>query len=280
MNRATVDGVVLEYADCGTGQPVVLMHAGLCATWFEPLMREPALAGHRLIRYHRAGYAGSSHLWGEVTIADHARHCRGLLDHLGIERAHVVGHSSSADMALQLAVDSPGTIASLTLMEPALMGVPSRAAWGQAVAAPAVERYRAGDRPGAVHLWMRGVAGADYQQSLERMLPRGFAQAVADAPTFFEQELPAVQKWSFGADDARTIDHPVLAVIGGRSPEVSPVWEERQALLLEWFPHAEPFVLDGATHMLHLQNPRGMAEALAAFVAKSPGARRPERRPR
>ena len=90
---------------------------------------------------------------------------------------------------------------------------------------------------------------------------------MADAPTFFEQELPAVQKWAFGADDARTIDHPVLAVIGGRSPEVSPVWEERQALLLEWFPHAEPFVLDGATHMLHLQNPRGMAEAIAAFVA-------------
>ena len=41
------------------------------------------------------------------------------------------------------------------------------------------------------------------------MLPNGFAQAVADAPTFFEQELPAVQKWAFGADDARSIDHPV-----------------------------------------------------------------------
>jgi 3-oxoadipate enol-lactonase len=267
MNRATVDDIELEYSDCGTGEPLVLIHAGLCAAWFEPFMQEPAIAGYRRIRYHRAGYAGSSKVWGEVSIADQARHCRGLLDHLGIERAHVVGHSSSADMALQLALDAPDAVASLTLMEPALMPVPSRASWGRSVAVPAVERYRAGDRAGAVHMWMRGVAGDDYQESLERMLPRGFAQAVADAPTFFEQELPAVQTWPFGADDAGRIHQPVLAVIGGRSSEVSPVWEERQALVLQWLPHAQPFVLEGATHMLHLQNPRGMAEALAAFVA-------------
>jgi pimeloyl-ACP methyl ester carboxylesterase len=266
MQRATVDGIELEYEERGSGEPVVLIHAGLCAAWFAPLVDEPALAGNRLIRYHRAGYAGSSHPWGEVTIADHARHCRGLLDHLGIERAHMVGHSSSADIALQLALDAPDSVASLTLMEPALMPVPSRAKWGEAVAVPAIERYRAGDRPGAVHLWMRGVAGADYQEAFERSLPHAFAQAVADAPTFFEQELPAVQTWSFGEQDARRIRQPALAVIGGRSHEVSPVWEERQALLLDWLPHAEPFVLDGATHMLHLQNPRGMAEALAAFV--------------
>jgi 3-oxoadipate enol-lactonase len=268
MQRATIDGVELEYTDHGDGEPVVLMHAGLCADWFEPLVREPALAGLRLIRYHRAGYAGSSHPWGEVSIGDHARHCRGLLDHLGIERAHLVGHSSSADMALQMALDAPDRVASLTLMEPALMPVPSRAAWGRSVAVPAVEAYRAGDRATAVDLWMRGVAGEGWREPMDRALPGAFEQAVADAPTFFEQELPAVQTWPFGEDDARRIAHRALAVIGGRSPEVSSVWEERQALLLSWLANAEPFVLDGATHLLHVQNPRGMAEALAAFVSR------------
>jgi 3-oxoadipate enol-lactonase len=267
MLRANIDDVELEYSDRGSGEPVVLIHAGLCAAWFEPLMDEPALAGHRLIRYHRAGYAGSSRPWGELSIEDNARHCRGLLDHLGIERAHLVGHSSSADMALQLAVDAPGKVASLTLMEPAIMGVPSRAAWGKAVAVPAVEAYRAGDRAAAVDLWMSGVAGDGWREPMERVLPGAFEQAVADAPTFFEQELPAVQSWAFGEDDARRITQPALAVIGERSPEVSPVWEERQALLLTWLTNAEPFVLDGATHLLHIQNPRGMAEALAAFVS-------------
>jgi pimeloyl-ACP methyl ester carboxylesterase len=268
MLRATIGDIELEYEDRGSGEPIVLMHAGLCAEWFEPLVHEPALAPYRLIRYHRAGYAGSSHPWGELSISDNARHCRGLLDHLGIERAHLVGHSSSADVALQVALDAPDLVASLTLMEPALMPVPSRAAWGQAVAVPAVERYRAGDRAGAVDLWMRGVAGPDYRESLERMLPQAFDQAVADAPTFFEQELPAVQTWSFGEQDARRIRQPALAVLGGRSPEVSPVWEERQELLLRWLPNAEPFVLDGATHMLHLQNPRDMVTAIDAFVSR------------
>jgi pimeloyl-ACP methyl ester carboxylesterase len=266
MNRATIDDIELEYTDHGDGEPVVLMHAGLCADWFEPLEREPALEPCRVIRHHRAGYAGSSHPPGEVTIADHARHCRGLLDHLGIERAHVVGHSSSADMALQLALDAPDRVASLTLMEPALMPVPSRAAWGKSAAMPAVEAYRAGDRATAVDLWMRGVAGDGWREPMDRALPGAFDQAVADAPTFFEQELPAVQTWAFGEDEARRVTHPVLAVIGARSPEVSPVWEERQALVQRWLPHAEPFVLDGATHLLHIQNPRGMAERLAAFV--------------
>jgi 3-oxoadipate enol-lactonase len=149
MRSATIDDVELEYEERGSGDPIVLMHAGLCAAWFEPLMDEPALEPFRLIRYHRAGYAGSSHPWGEVGIPDHARHCRGLLDHLGVERAHLVGHSSSADMAMQLAVDAPDRVASLTLMEPAIIGVPSRAAWGRSVAVPAVEAYRAGDRAAA-----------------------------------------------------------------------------------------------------------------------------------
>jgi 3-oxoadipate enol-lactonase len=268
MLRANVGDIELEYEERGSGEPIVLMHAGLCAEWFEPLVHEPALAPYRLIRYHRAGYAGSSHPWGELSISDNARHCRGLLDHLGIERAHLVGHSSSADMAMQLAVDAPDKVASLTLMEPAIMGVPSRAAWGKAVAVPAVEAYHAGDRAAAVELWMSGVAGQGWREPMERALPGAFEQAVADAPTFFEQELPAVQTWSFGEVDARRITQPALAVIGGRSPEVSPVWEERQTLLLTWLSNAQPFVLDGATHLLHIQNPRGMAEALAAFVSR------------
>ena len=268
MKRADIDGTDLEYSDRGTGEPVVLMHAGLCAASFEPLLDEPALAGHRLIAYHRAGYAGSSHPSGAVSIAAHAAHCRGLMRHVGVEHAHVVGHSSSADIALQLALDDPTAVRSLTLLEPALMDVPSRARWGRAVAVPAVERYREGDRAGAVDMWMRGVAGERYRAVLDRVLPGAFEQAVADAPTFFEQELPAVQQWQFGQADARRVTQPALAVLGGRSREVSPVWEERHALLLAWLPNVSPFVLEGATHLLHLQNPRGMAEALAGFISR------------
>ena len=65
LRRARVDGVELEYEVLGAGDPVVLIHAGVCADWFAPLLREPALRAHRIVSYHRAGYAGSERVDGQ-----------------------------------------------------------------------------------------------------------------------------------------------------------------------------------------------------------------------
>jgi 3-oxoadipate enol-lactonase len=55
----------LEYELTGRGEDVVLIHHGAGADWFAPLCDEPVLTGrYRLLRYHRAGYAGSSRLAG------------------------------------------------------------------------------------------------------------------------------------------------------------------------------------------------------------------------
>jgi 3-oxoadipate enol-lactonase len=62
----------------------------------------------------------------------------------------------------------------------------------------------------------------------------------------------------------------VLAVVGEKSRAQSPIWDARQKMLLTWLPNAEGFVLPGATHLLYLENPRAMAESLAAFFAHHP----------
>jgi pimeloyl-ACP methyl ester carboxylesterase len=92
LDRVDLDGVELEYELRGAGDAVVLVHAGVCADFFEPLREEePALADrHRLLRYHRVGYAGSGSVDGSVSIADQAAHCGVLMRHLGVGRAHVV----------------------------------------------------------------------------------------------------------------------------------------------------------------------------------------------
>jgi len=273
MSRAGLDGVELEYEVRGGGEPVVLVHAGVFAGWYKPLLDEPALGRYRVLTYHRIGYGGSSRMVGPVSIAQQAAHLGALMRHLGIQRAHLVGHSSGGNIILQLALDAPELVSSLAVLEPALPVEASgseRLLSTRAFMAPVIERYRAGDKAGAVDGFMRGVTGPDYRIALDRVLPGAFGEAVASADTFFGQELPAVRQWSFRREDARRITQPVLAVIGEKSKEQSPIWNARQEILLTWLPNAEGFILPGASHLLYLENPRGMAESLAAFFARHP----------
>jgi pimeloyl-ACP methyl ester carboxylesterase len=271
MERAAIDGLELEYQLRGAGEPVVLVHWGVSATWAEPLLEERTLSErYRLLSYHRAGFGGSSQVEGPVTMADHAGHCRLLMDRLGIQRAHVVGHSSSVAVVLQLALDAPDAVHTLVLMDAARPAPVTevQAAFRTEFADAAVARYRAGDPAGAVDTFFRGVFGPDYRDPLERGLPGGFDQAVSQSQAFFTQELPALwQRWSFEEEDASRITQPVLVVGGEHS---APTFPERSELLLSWLPNAESFELPDATHLLHIQNPRGMAEALVSFFARHP----------
>jgi pimeloyl-ACP methyl ester carboxylesterase len=268
MERAQVDGLELSYEVRGSGEPVVLIHAGVCADFFAPLVDEPALQGYRLLRYHRVGYGASGSVEGPVSFARQAAYCHALMREVGIERAHVAGHSSSVGMALQLALDAPDAVQTLALLDPARPATPTElhAEMVESLVA-ALERYRAGDAAGAVDDFLRGVCGPGYRAPLEQALPGAVEQAVVDADAFFEQEVPAVMEWSFGPDEARRVHQPALAVVGERS---EPVYRERRDLLLSWLPNAETFELPGATHLLQVENPRGLAEALAAFFARHP----------
>lgn len=43
MKRAVLDGIELECEIRGAGEPIVLVHHGAGADWFDPLLEEPAL---------------------------------------------------------------------------------------------------------------------------------------------------------------------------------------------------------------------------------------------
>jgi pimeloyl-ACP methyl ester carboxylesterase len=262
LERVSVDGAELAYELRGAGEPVVLIHNGVGLDWYRQLAREPALAGYRVLLYHRAGYAGSTRSSGSIDLAREAVHCRALMRRLGIERAHVVGHSSSAMIALRLARDAPETVGSLALLEPALLAVPSPPQVREAV-----ELYRAGRKERAIDVFLRGTCGEGYRAALDRAVPGAFAQAVDGADRFFGEELPGLREWSFGAAEAAQIGQPVLAVVGAASGDIH---RRRHQLLLEWMPRAEPFILPDAGHLLHVQNPRGMAERLATFFRRHP----------
>ena len=117
---------------------------------------------------------------------------------------------------------------------------------------------------------MRSVAGDSWRKDIEREMPPPFRQALPNAPAFFEQELPAVRAWQFAEIDARGISAPALAVMGGRSPQVSANWPKRQEFLLAHLPDVEAYVLPGARHMLALQEGSTLARRLCEFFARHP----------
>jgi pimeloyl-ACP methyl ester carboxylesterase len=109
-----------------------------------------------------------------------------------------------------------------------------------------------------------------YRESLARVLPGAFEQAVADAATFFEAELPGGLDWKFEDEEARQIRQPVLVVLGEQSANLHPRFAETYRLLLEWLPNADGFVLPAATHFLQIEKPRPLAAALSDFCARHP----------
>jgi pimeloyl-ACP methyl ester carboxylesterase len=234
---------------------------------FQPLAAEPSLAdSYRRITYHRRGFGGSDHPPGPTSIAQQAADCRALLVHLEIGRAHVVGHSFGGNVALQLALDHPGVVHSLALLEPALLIGKCAEEYRLALARGA-QRYREVGAAVVVDEFL-AARWPEYRGRLDRILPGGFAQAVADAGTSFETDLAAHLAWRFDGDEARRITRPVLSVLGGESDALWARFGETHRWMLEQLPHAEGFVVPGATHLMHIQNPLDTAEGLGAFLGR------------
>jgi pimeloyl-ACP methyl ester carboxylesterase len=59
----------------------------------------------------------------------------------------------------------------------------------------------------------------------------------------------------------------VLLVLGGNS---TPTFPERRDVLLAWLPNAEPCDVPDVRHLLHVERPAPVAEALARFFARHP----------
>lgn len=280
MDRAVVDGLTLEFVDAGAGDAVVCIHGAFVPDAFLTLSAEPALADrHRLICYHRRGYVGSTPGAGPPSLSEQAGDCRRLLAHLGVRRAHVVGHSFGGLIGLRLALDEPELVGTLSLLEAGVLIGESAELYREGLLRSRQRYHEAGARV-AVSEFLQ-MRWPEYRERLDAVLPGAVEQAVVDAAAFFEADLPAGLDWHFGEAEARRIGQPVLVVLGERSAALHPRFAETYRLLLDWLPRAEGFVLPGATHFLQLENPRAMAEALAEFFARHPlSARAPDERVR
>ena len=268
LHTAELRGFTLEYRSMGSGAPVITVHGALLADTFHPLMAEPQLTSrHQLITYRRRGYGGSTPTVGPIRIERQAADCLALLDHLGIDRAHIVGHSYGGDVALQLALDAPEVVHTLALLEPAFFS-PAAAEGYRLALNRGQQRYHEAGAAIVIDEFFTPRFGSGYRAMLEHQLPGGFAQAVADARTFFEDEIPELTKWHFGDAELKRVKHPVLMVLGERSNDLWPRFGETHEQLLSELPRAEGYVLPNASHALQVENPGELAGALVDFWAR------------
>ena len=115
------NGVRIAYADRGTGVPVVLIH-GFTGSyerhWDAPgVMKALETAGYRVVALDCRGHGQSgkpqdASQYGMEMVRDVVR----LLDHLKIDRAHVVGYSMGGAIANQLLVGYPSRLLTATLL--------------------------------------------------------------------------------------------------------------------------------------------------------------------
>ena len=108
--------VEIAYLDEGEGEPIVLVH-GFASTkevnWVNPgWVRTLTGAGRRAIALDNRGHGASSKLYDPAGYAMPlmADDVRALLDHLGIERADVMGYSMGARITAFLCVNHPSRV--------------------------------------------------------------------------------------------------------------------------------------------------------------------------
>jgi pimeloyl-ACP methyl ester carboxylesterase len=262
MEEIRIDGTEIRYQVKGEGGdgPVVFVHASPFVEWYGPLLDQ--LPGLTTLHYHRRPPQLPTGGFAPLTVAADAATCAGLLDHLGWDRAHVVGHSYGAIVALQLAHDRPARVATLTLLEPAARGA-SASPDAAAALGPVFAAYRDGDRERAIDLFLGVVCGDDSRAELERLLPGASDTAVERADMFFQSEMPAIGGWRFGPADAARVTAPVLNV---RGTDSAPRFVESSNLVQTWFPDAEELRLADTGHFLMLLRPKEVAEGLLDFV--------------
>jgi 3-oxoadipate enol-lactonase len=216
----SVDGAELYYERAGAGEPVVLLHTGngSAALWdgqFEDLAKDYSVIRYDLRGFGRSGYPATPFLL--------ARDLAGLLDYLGVARAHVIGPSLGGRIAAEFAVLYPERTASLLLAAP----VAREHDWSEEVTALRIaeeQAIMAGDFDAAMDLMMRSwVAGP--RRTIDQINPALLEKIRIMQPMAYNRRLLTIKETGGEPDEEEltppaserlsSIRSPTLVLIGG-----------------------------------------------------------------
>ena len=250
------DGVRIRYIVRGAGPPVVLVHGFMVNTelnWVGPGILDALAADHRVIALDLRGHGASDKphdpaAYGTAFVDDVVR----LLDHLEIERAHVVGYSMGAAITLKLVSAHPDRVASAVL---------GGYGWRLPEHGPA---------DGVLQLRAQLERAARGETSLADILAASDSIELTPAmrAALNGNDLDALRAVQVGDAGLRNVPRayleantvPVLAIVGERDwarPDVEQ--------MVDIMAHADLEIIPGATHVTAAAHPRFL-ESILAFL--------------
>jgi 2-hydroxy-6-oxo-6-phenylhexa-2,4-dienoate hydrolase len=127
INEKGLPDFQIHYNEAGSGEAVIMLHgggpgAGGWSNYYRNI--GPIVdAGYRVILKDSPGFNKSAAVvMDEQRGLVNARAVKGLMDALGIERAHLIGNSMGGATALNFAIEYPDRIGKLVLMGPGGLG--------------------------------------------------------------------------------------------------------------------------------------------------------------
>ena len=123
---AEIDGVKLHYQEKGKGTPVVLIHGYTSSTYSWKDVFLPLSEKYRVIAVDLKGFGFSAKPDGDYTRREQGRLVNGLLDHLKIEKAFLVGNSMGGETSINAALQKTERIEGLILVDSAGVNFESR----------------------------------------------------------------------------------------------------------------------------------------------------------
>jgi pimeloyl-ACP methyl ester carboxylesterase len=250
MPRFRHDGLDLAYLDEGEGDPVLLIHgfaSSIRVNWIAPgwvkTLRE---AGYRVVAIDNRGHGESQKSYEpeDYRPSRMAGDAAALLDHLGIERAHLMGYSMGARVCAFTALEHPHKVATLVFGGLGIGMVEGVGDWDPIAHALLVDDPSS--IPDARGQMFR--AFADLTKSDRRAL----AACIATSRDLVSEA------------DAARIAQPTLIAVGttddiAGSPE----------LLAGLMPNAESFAIRGRDHMLSVGD-RTFKKRVIEFLSAHP----------
>lgn len=256
MPRATVNGgIELEYDTFGSaGDPAVVLISGLGAqmiTFHEDFCRKLVDKGYFVVRFDNRDVGLSTKIedGSSYTLGDMADDTAGLLDHLGIDAAHVVGVSMGGMIAQTVAIRHPQRVRTLTSIMSTTgapgVGGATEEAMGRLLTRPGESRD---ERVASSIATSRVIWGDTPQFPFDEELARWRAETSVDRCYYPEgtgRQMLAIRATGDRTEQLRRLDVPTLVIHGTNDPLVQPSGGEATAAAI---PGAELLLIEGMGH--------------------------------